>query len=241
MTSCPRRVVPISILAGVALASAGCAEPRKPASAPVQAEAPAVRPAEPPAAPPEPAPPPPAAPEPPRDLASATPDNPLRPSATTGPAVRDDIGQRTNHGLPRLDAFKLPPGFSIELYSADVPNARSLALGGPGIVYVSTRVDNRVYAVVDKNRDHKPKKVYTVAQGLDVPNGIAYHDGNLYIAQIGRLLRLDAIDSHLASPPKPVVLNDAFPRLEHHGCGHLAQHGPDHVQPSDYLLSVHAT
>jgi glucose/arabinose dehydrogenase len=227
MTSCPRRVLPITILAGLALAaSAGCAESKKPAPAPIQAEAPAAHPAEPPAAAPEPASPPPAAPAPPRDLASATPDNPLRPSATTGPAVRDDMGRRTDHGLPRLDALKLPPGFSIELYSADVPNARSLALGGPGIVYVSTRADNRVYAVVDKNGDHKPDKVYTVAQGLVVPNGIAYRDGNLYIAQIGRLLRLDAIDKHLANPPRPVVLNDAFPTLEHHGWRYI-KFGPD--------------
>jgi len=65
-----------------------------------------------------------------------------------------------------------------------VPHARSLALGAPGIVYVSTRRDKRVYAVVDRNRDHKADQVYTIAQNLDVPNGLAYRDGSLYVGQI---------------------------------------------------------
>jgi glucose/arabinose dehydrogenase len=107
-----------------------------------------------------------------------------------------------------------------------VPNARSIARGGPGILYVSTRRDNRVFAVVDRNGDHKPEKVYTIAKDLAVPNGIAYHKGSLYIAQIPRILRLDAIDSHLTNPPKPVTVIDTLPTLEHHGWRYI-KFGPD--------------
>ncbi|HEX7840384.1 MAG TPA: PQQ-dependent sugar dehydrogenase, partial [Kofleriaceae bacterium] len=107
-----------------------------------------------------------------------------------------------------------------------VTNARSLALGGKGVVYVSTRSDNRVYAVVDRNGDHKVDKVYTIASGLAVPNGLAYRDGNLYVAQIDRLLRFDGIDARLANPPRPVVLTDALPRFEHHGWRYI-RFGPD--------------
>jgi glucose/arabinose dehydrogenase len=128
--------------------------------------------------------------------------------------------------LDKLDKLVLPPGFSIEVYSADVPNARSIARGGPGILYVSSRRDNRVFAVVDRNGDHKPEKVYTVAKDLAVPNGIAYHKGSLYIAQIPRILRLDAIDSHLTNPPRPVTVIDTLPTLEHHGWRYI-KFGPD--------------
>jgi glucose/arabinose dehydrogenase len=83
-----------------------------------------------------------------------------------------------------------------------------------------------VYAVVDRNRDHKADKVYTVAQGLNTPNGIAYRNGSLYIAQIDRILRLDGIDTHLASPPRPVVINDTLPKFEHHGWRYI-RFGPD--------------
>ena len=215
------------IVAGVALgAIAGCAQSQKPepaheAPAPAAAAAPA--PATGDAAGAAPAA---AAPQPPTDLASATRDNPLQPQNMPGPAVRDDMGSAPSVGPPRLSALKLPPGFSIEVYTSDVPHARSLALGAPGIVYVSTRRDKRVYAVVDKNHDHKADKVYTIADDLDVPNGIAYKDGNLYVAQIPRLLRFDAIDSHLAKPPKPVVLNDDLPKFEHHGWRYI-RFGPD--------------
>jgi glucose/arabinose dehydrogenase len=164
------------------------------------------------------------APAPPRDLASATPDNPLRPSGDEA-AVRNDIGQPIE-GPPLLDTLKLPPGFAIEVYSAGVPNARSLVQGARGTVFVSTRRDNRVYAVVDRNGDHKPEKVYTVAKGLETPNGLAYRNGSLYIGQISRLLRLDGIDARLANPPKPVVVSDALPTEKHHGWRYM-KFGPD--------------
>lgn len=202
----------------------GCSSPSRPA--PV-AEAPPSTPAPapiPPAAA-TPVPEAPAPPAPPRDLASATRENPLRPQAPPGAEVRNAIGAPSGAPL-KLAALKLPPGFSIEVYSAGVPNARSLALGAPGVVYVSTRRDKRVYAVVDRDRDHKVEKVHTIAQGLDTPNGIAYRDGSLYIAQIGRLLRLDGIDAKLARPPKPVVVTEALPKHEHHGWRYL-RFGPD--------------
>jgi len=208
-------------------ASASCAKP--PPAESVRNETTAPPPGS--AAAPEPMPaasaPPsqPSAPSPPSDLASATRENPLRPQPPGGPDLRNDIGKPVA-GPPKLDALKLPPGFAIEVYSTGVPNARSLALGGPGIVYVSTRRDDRVYAVVDRNKDHKGDKVYTIATGLGVPNGIAYRDGSLYIAQIPRLLRLDKIDTRLANPPKPVVLNDQLPTPEHHGWRYI-RFGPD--------------
>jgi glucose/arabinose dehydrogenase len=166
----------------------------------------------------------PASPAAPRDLASATPDNPLRPDGDEA-AVRNDIGLPVQRPL-RLDTLKLPPGFKIEVYTAEVPNARSLVLGAKGTVFVSTRRDNRIYAVVDRNGDHKPEKVYTVAQGLETPNGLAYRNGSLYIGQIARLLRLDGIDKRLANPPKPVVVTDALPTETHHGWRYM-RFGPD--------------
>lgn len=215
--------VPLSLVLAAAIAagaSAGCAKqppPEPPRSEPAATPAPPVAITT--------APPPPAAPPPPTNLASATRENPLRPQALSGPDIRDDVGKPP--GLPmNLAALKLPTGFSIEVYATDVPNARSLALGAPGIVYVSTRRDNRVYAVVDRNRDHKSEKVYTIAQGLETPNGIAYRNGSLFIAQIGRILRLDGIDAHLAKPPKPVVITDALPKFEHHGWRYI-KFGPD--------------
>lgn len=129
-------------------------------------------------------------------------------------------------GEPNLAGLTLPSGFSIEVYSADVPNARSLALGANGTVFASNRRGDKVYALTDANGDFKVDRVHVVAKDLDTPNGLAYRNGSLYIAEIERLLRLDGIDDRLENPPKPVVLTDELPQEEHHGWRYL-RFGPD--------------
>jgi glucose/arabinose dehydrogenase len=163
----------------------------------------------------------------PTDLASATPENPLRPTPPSQIlATSNGSGDGGSKGPARLDSLQLPPGFSIAVYAADVPNARSLAVGRKGTVFVSTRRDDKVYALVDQDGDHQAERVYVVASGLDTPNGIAYRDGSLFIAEISRLLRIDDIDAHLAQPAKPVVVTDKLPDRKHHGWRYI-RFGPD--------------
>lgn len=117
----------------------------------------------------------------------------------------------------RLGELRLPPGFRIEVF-AKVPSARSLALGPKGTLFVGTRGDE-VHAV-SKGR------VTTVASGLNEPNGVAVRDGALYVAEISRILRYDAIEEHLDRPPQPAVVRADFPKEEHHGWKFIA-FGPD--------------
>ena len=124
-----------------------------------------------------------------------------------------------------LQSIKLPPGFSISIYASGLRNARSLALSPKGIVYVGSQVGN-VYAVVDRNRDGKADEVHTIASGLNTPNGVAWKDGALYVAEISRVLRYDGIDDKLASPPKPVVVAATYPRDGAHGWKFI-RFGPD--------------
>ena len=77
--------------------------------------------------------------------------------------------------------------------------------------------DDSVYAVVDANGDGKGDEAIRIAAGLDSPNGVAVRDGALYVAEISRVLRFDAIEENLAKPPEPVVVGAAFPDDRHHG------------------------
>ena len=133
----------------------------------------------------------------------------------------------TTHAIamPPIDRIKLPPGFKIEVYAEKVENARSLALGDNGTVFVGTRSD-AVYALVDSNRDGKADQVLQLARGLNAPNGVAFRDGALYVAEISRILRFDNIEATLKSPPKPVVVFDKLPKDGHHGWKFIA-FGPD--------------
>jgi glucose/arabinose dehydrogenase len=107
-----------------------------------------------------------------------------------------------------------------------VPNARQMALGDKGTLFVGSRTAGRVHAVVDRNGDHKGDQVHLIASGLRSPSGIAFRDGALYVAEISRILRYDGIESKLESPPEPVVVTDRLPTEAHHGWKYLG-FGPD--------------
>ena len=119
-----------------------------------------------------------------------------------------------------LDRIELPPGFHIAVY-AHVEGARSLALGARGTVFVGTRRPGKVYALVGT-----PPRVVTIAQHLDEPNGVAFRDGALYVAEVTRILRFDGIEQHLDAPPAPVTIRDDYPAQKDHGWKLIA-FGPD--------------
>jgi len=126
----------------------------------------------------------------------------------------------------RLERIKLPPGFTIDTYATNIEGARSLALGPEGIVFVGSRSPGRVYALIDRNRDHKAEETIVIAKGLNSPNGVAYFGGSLYVAEISRVLRFDNIAKQLRNPPRPVIVNDTFPKDAHHGWKFIG-FGPD--------------
>jgi len=124
-----------------------------------------------------------------------------------------------------LDRITVPPGFRVATFTSAVPGARSLTLGAKGTVFVGTQAGS-VYAVVDREHDGTADQVFTIAKGLDMPNGVAFRQGALYVAEVSRVQRYDAIEDHLAAPPAPVTVIDGLPREHHHGWKFIA-FGPD--------------
>jgi glucose/arabinose dehydrogenase len=125
-----------------------------------------------------------------------------------------------------LDKIAMPPGFKIQIYQDKVPNARSMALSPKGTLFVGTRSEGKVYAIPDRDGDHRGDEVITVAQGLNMPNGVAFRNGALYVAEVSRVIRFDDIEARLNDPPTPAVVNDQFPSDPDHGWKYMA-FGPD--------------
>lgn len=125
-----------------------------------------------------------------------------------------------------LNDIRLPSGFRITLFADDVENARSLAMSPSGTVFVGTRTAGNVYALKDTNGDFRADKVYRIASNLTQPNGVAFHKGDLFVAERSRVIAYRGIDTRLANPPAPEVINDDFPNETHHGWKFLAV-GPD--------------
>jgi len=119
--------------------------------------------------------------------------------------------------------LKAPKGFKVEVYAAGIPNARSLRLGDKGTVFVSNRLLDKVYAIVDRGGK---REVKAIATGLDRPNGLAFHKGTLYIAEGTQISKLENIEDRLDDPGKPVVIYKDFLNHQSHGWKFMGL-GPD--------------
>lgn len=142
------------------------------------------------------------------------------PAAPAAPPVQVYTGK-----LP-LDKIRLPEGFHITTFAEGIKNARSLCLSPSGTLFVGTRSEGNVYALRDTNGDLVADLQYTLATGLNMPNGVALRNGSLFVAEVNRILRYDDIENRLSNPPAPVVVFDGYPSESHHGWKYIA-FGPD--------------
>ncbi len=127
------------------------------------------------------------------------------------------------------DRLRAPPGFVVELLTDAVPNARAMALGrvapdGRVVVYVGSMGAGKVYAV--EITQGRAVAVHTLASGLELPAGVAWRDGRLYVSAVSKILRFDNIDDSLRKPPAPATVTDQLPAERHHGAKYIA-FGPD--------------
>jgi glucose/arabinose dehydrogenase len=120
----------------------------------------------------------------------------------------------------------LPPGFAIDVFSGEVPGARSMTLSPAGTLFVGTRNKGVVYAIPGAGTSARAAKPRLISRGLASPNGVAVRDGALYVAEISRILRFDDIEARLDRPPTPAVVTDRYPTDGHHGSKFIA-FGPD--------------
>ena len=138
-------------------------------------------------------------------------------------------GMSVSHGGAAeapLNVIKLPQGFEISVFAEDVPDARSMTLSPNGTLFIGTRKAGKVYAMPLKDGEGNRRRVVTLAEGLNSPNGVAFHKGSLYVAEVSRVLRFDDIESQLGRPPKPAVIKAGFPSDRSHGWKFIA-FGPD--------------
>lgn len=122
--------------------------------------------------------------------------------------------------------LQVPPGFVISEWAVGVNDARSLALGDDGTVYVSTRREGRIHALRDRNGDGRADAHWILANDLLAPNGIAYRDGALYVAETSRIWKWPGIAAMLDRPPPPTLVREGLPDASHHGWRYIA-FGPD--------------
>lgn len=143
------------------------------------------------------------------------------------PALMEDAvssGQiLLNDKYPFVKTLSVAAGFRVDVY-AEVPKARSLAIvenNGQTVVFVWNKDSGSVYAVVDTNNDFLADEVKQIAKWLTMPNGVAYRDGALYVAERNTILRFPNILTSLDAPIYDTVFTD-LPNDNQHGRKYIA-------------------
>lgn len=125
-----------------------------------------------------------------------------------------------------LGDIRLPDNFKIESYAEQVVNARSMCVSPSGTVFVGTRSAGKVYALQDLDGDFKADTMYTILSDGTLPNGVAFKDGDLYVADINKIFKFENIEANLGDPGSPTLLFDDYPTIKHHGSKFI-DFGPD--------------
>jgi glucose/arabinose dehydrogenase len=125
-----------------------------------------------------------------------------------------------------LDKLSLPAGYHISIYADSVKNARQMAVSKNGLVIVGSRDAGLVHALVDKDGDGYAETVLKIAEGLNMPSGLTIHEGDLYVAEVSRILKYKDIEKNYKQLGKPEVVIDGLPTEKHHGWKYI-DFGPD--------------
>jgi glucose/arabinose dehydrogenase len=149
-----------------------------------------------------------------------------------GDETKEQKGQAPNPGQPTptpraeldkiLAGIKLPPGFKIAVWADSVPQARQMAWGDKGTLFVGTFDKGTVHAVSGPDGQKVVKPFIT---GLRMPTGVAFQDGALYVVDIDKLYRYDNPEADLAKAPQGKVVYDDFPPYVPHGWKYLVPDG----------------
>lgn len=119
-----------------------------------------------------------------------------------------------------LEEIKLPKGFHIEIYVDGIDNARAMAFAEDSTLFVGSRSAGNVYAV-------KPdKEVVLIDEDLQLPTGVEYYKGDLYVSEVSRILKYENILENFESNPEPLIINDNLPTETWHGWKFIKV-GPD--------------
>ena len=97
--------------------------------------------------------------------------------------------------------------------------ARQMAWGDKGTLFVGSFGLGNVYAITDKGGK---KDVKTILKGLNMPTGLAFKDGALYVIAVNKLIKYDNAEANLDNLGDGKVVYDDMPSYAAHGWKYLA-------------------
>ncbi len=108
----------------------------------------------------------------------------------------------------------LPKGFHLHVFAKlsaspgdDRHGVRMMAFGPDGNLYVSVASSNEVLMLRDKDEDGVVDEVVKVAEGLNAPNGLAFVNGKLLVAEQDGIVVLKQDNGHWPAKEKTALVS----------------------------------
>ena len=130
----------------------------------------------------------------------------------------------TTADAARISQLKAPAGFAVEVFARGLKNARVIAIGPRGEIYVSRRDQGDVLLLRDDNQDGKADGPPRVVARRSGTHGLAVHDGKLYLITVKEIFSA-AINPDGSLGPLGMLLGD-LPDAGQHANRTIA-FGPD--------------
>lgn len=125
-----------------------------------------------------------------------------------------------------LDKLKLPANYQIDLFASNVPDARQMSVAPNGIIALGSRTAGKVYLLLPNKSMTSVQDIMTVDSGLTLPNGVAWHNDDLYVATQTDIRRYPSLLKTLEKHSNPQIIIKDIPSIGHHGW-HVIKFGAD--------------
>ena len=128
-------------------------------------------------------------------------------------------------GAAEAGEITVPAGFRVSVFAENLGGVRGLAVDPGGVVVASIPSRGRVVALPERGGSGRAVDAVTIVKDLDLPHGLAFRRGHLYVAETGRVVRYRYRAPTLTAVDRTVVVR-ALPHGAHHWTRSIA-FGPD--------------
>lgn len=122
--------------------------------------------------------------------------------------VSSRVTLRSFIGSGQATAISAPPGFTVEVFAEGLSAPRFIAFGPDGVLTVAERGADRIVALPDEDGDGRADAIRPLAEGLDLPHSLVFHDGAWYVGLPSSVVRLVDADGDGTAESRQTVVGD---------------------------------